>query len=48
METKRLTCLENTLNFDKYITENLFVLSVRPQLIEGWFDRLTTNGETFV
>jgi hypothetical protein len=33
---------------DMYINESLFVLSVLPELVEGWFDRLTTNGETFV
>ncbi len=32
----------------KYISESLFVFSVRTELVEGWFDRLTTNGETFV
>jgi hypothetical protein len=24
------------------------IKTVRPELVEGWFDRLTINGETFI
>jgi hypothetical protein len=31
----------------KYPCKMLFIFSVYPELVEGWFDKLTMSGGTF-